>query len=200
MIVDDKGGRLFVCSDTDYCARRRRPRRGRGRHGEERPLLARARARASATAPRSGASTSGFDLWPGEVLGVVGESGSGKTTVLSCLRRRVVPTAGRVSLRCARAGAVDMLRLYESARRRLLRSDWGVVHQNPRDGLRMGVTRRRQRGRAAHGARRPPLRRASGGGAGLARPGRDRRRTASTTCPRPSRAACSSGCRSRATW
>jgi alpha-D-ribose 1-methylphosphonate 5-phosphate C-P lyase len=24
IIVDDKGGRLFVCSDTDYCARRRR--------------------------------------------------------------------------------------------------------------------------------------------------------------------------------
>jgi alpha-D-ribose 1-methylphosphonate 5-phosphate C-P lyase len=21
--VDDKGGRMFVCSDTDYCARRR---------------------------------------------------------------------------------------------------------------------------------------------------------------------------------
>jgi alpha-D-ribose 1-methylphosphonate 5-phosphate C-P lyase len=23
LIVDDKGGRLFVCSDTDYCSRRR---------------------------------------------------------------------------------------------------------------------------------------------------------------------------------
>jgi alpha-D-ribose 1-methylphosphonate 5-phosphate C-P lyase len=23
MIVDDKGGRLFICSDTDYCSRRR---------------------------------------------------------------------------------------------------------------------------------------------------------------------------------
>ncbi|MEM7295734.1 MAG: carbon-phosphorus lyase, partial [Pseudomonadota bacterium] len=23
VIVDDKGGRLFCCSDTDYCARRR---------------------------------------------------------------------------------------------------------------------------------------------------------------------------------
>jgi alpha-D-ribose 1-methylphosphonate 5-phosphate C-P lyase len=23
LIVDDKGGRLFICSDTDYCARRR---------------------------------------------------------------------------------------------------------------------------------------------------------------------------------
>jgi alpha-D-ribose 1-methylphosphonate 5-phosphate C-P lyase len=23
LIVDDKGGRLFICSDTDYCFRRR---------------------------------------------------------------------------------------------------------------------------------------------------------------------------------
>jgi putative phosphonate transport system ATP-binding protein len=36
--------------------------------------------------------------------------------------------------------AVDVLRLSEAARRRLARTDWGVVHQNPRDGLRMGVT------------------------------------------------------------
>jgi putative phosphonate transport system ATP-binding protein len=28
----------------------------------------------------------------------------------------------------------------EARRRRLLRTDWGFVHQNPRDGLRMGVT------------------------------------------------------------
>ena len=32
------------------------------------------------------------------------------------------------------------------------RTDWGFVHQNPRDGLRMDVTRRRQRRRAADGA------------------------------------------------
>jgi putative phosphonate transport system ATP-binding protein len=28
----------------------------------------------------------------------------------------------------------------EAERRRLMRSDWGFVHQNPRDGLRMGVS------------------------------------------------------------
>jgi putative phosphonate transport system ATP-binding protein len=33
-----------------------------------------------------------------------------------------------------------MLHLEEPRRRRLLRTEWGVVHQNPRDGLRMGVT------------------------------------------------------------
>jgi putative phosphonate transport system ATP-binding protein len=82
----------------------------------------------------------GFDLWPGEVLGVVGESGSGKTTLLGCLSGRVVPTAGTVEF-ATRAGAVvDILHLSEAERRRLARTDWGVVHQNPRDGLRMGVT------------------------------------------------------------
>jgi putative phosphonate transport system ATP-binding protein len=35
---------------------------------------------------------------------------------------------------------VDVLRMAEPARRRLLRTDWGIVHQNPRDGLRMRVT------------------------------------------------------------
>jgi putative phosphonate transport system ATP-binding protein len=82
----------------------------------------------------------GFDLWPGEVLGVVGESGSGKTTLLGCLAGRVVPTAGTVAFTTRSGAVVDVLRLSEAERRRLARTDWGVVHQNPRDGLRMGVT------------------------------------------------------------
>jgi putative phosphonate transport system ATP-binding protein len=82
----------------------------------------------------------GFDLWPGEVLGVVGESGSGKTTLLGCLAGRLGPTAGTVEFTTRAGAAVDVLRLSEAERRRLARTDWGVVHQNPRDGLRMGVT------------------------------------------------------------
>ena len=82
----------------------------------------------------------GFDLWPGEVLGVVGESGSGKTTVLACLAGSVEPTAGTAKFRTRDDTVVDVLRLAEPARRRLLRTDWGIVHQNPRDGLRMSVT------------------------------------------------------------
>jgi putative phosphonate transport system ATP-binding protein len=82
----------------------------------------------------------GFDLWPGEVLGVVGESGSGKTTLLGCLAGRVVPAAGTVEFTTRAGAVVDVLRLSEAERRRLARTDWGVVHQNPRDGLRMGVT------------------------------------------------------------
>jgi putative phosphonate transport system ATP-binding protein len=82
----------------------------------------------------------GFDLWPGEVLGIVGESGSGKTTVLNCVAGRLEPSAGSVAFTTREGAVVDVLRLSEAARRTLARTDWGLVHQNPRDGLRMTVT------------------------------------------------------------
>src|SRR5262249_35384657 len=81
-----------------------------------------------------------FDVWPGEVLGIVGESGSGKTTVLACLAGRVVPTAGLALYVTGDGERVDVLRLSPARRRRLARSEWGMVHQHARDGLRMGVS------------------------------------------------------------
>ncbi len=81
-----------------------------------------------------------FDLWPGEVLGIVGESGSGKTTVLNCLAGHVPPTAGRVEFTLRDGGVLDLLAAPEAVRRQVLRTDWGFVHQNPRDGLRLGVS------------------------------------------------------------
>ncbi len=80
-----------------------------------------------------------FALWPGEVLAIVGESGSGKTTLLNCIAGRVVPEAGRIVYRGA-GDATDLLTLSEAERRRLLRTDLGFVHQNPRDGLRLAVS------------------------------------------------------------
>jgi putative phosphonate transport system ATP-binding protein len=82
----------------------------------------------------------GFDLWPGEVLGVVGESGSGKTTLLGCLSGRVRACAGRVEFRLRDGEVVNLPDLSEAARRRLARTDWGVVRQDPRDGLRLAVS------------------------------------------------------------
>jgi putative phosphonate transport system ATP-binding protein len=80
-----------------------------------------------------------FDLWPGEVLGIVGESGSGKSTLLSCLAGHLSPDEGEVIFDTAE-GPRDTRKLSEAERRRLMRTDWAFVHQNPRDGLRMGVT------------------------------------------------------------
>jgi len=80
-----------------------------------------------------------FQLWPGEVLGIVGESGSGKSTLMRCLAGIDRPTAGSVKFRHS-GRAIDLFDLDEPTRRALMRTAWGIVHQNPRDGLRMGIS------------------------------------------------------------
>ncbi len=81
-----------------------------------------------------------FDLWPGEVLAVVGESGSGKSTLLNAVAARSQPDAGSVLFQ-SRDGAVqDVFAMSEAQRRLLARTDWGFVHQNAADGLRMDVS------------------------------------------------------------
>ena len=82
----------------------------------------------------------GFEVWPGEVLAVVGESGSGKTTLLNLLAGHVAAEAGVVRYASRHDGVVDVLALPESRRRWLMRTEWGFVHQNPRDGLRLAIT------------------------------------------------------------
>lgn len=88
---------------------------------------------------RVGCADVSFELWPGEVLGIVGESGSGKSTLMRCLTGIDRPTAGRVTFRHGDA-PVDLFDLAEPTRRALMRTAWGIVHQNPRDGLRMGIS------------------------------------------------------------
>ena len=81
-----------------------------------------------------------FELWPGEVLGIVGESGAGKSTLLHCLAGRLEPTAGTVAFNTRLDGLVDVWRMSESERRLLMRTDWGIVLQDAREGLRMSVS------------------------------------------------------------
>ncbi|ADM97809.1 phosphonate C-P lyase system protein PhnK [Dickeya dadantii] len=86
-------------------------------------------------APGKGFSEVSFDLYPGEVLGIVGESGSGKTTLLRAISARLTPQAGQIDYQ-----GRSLYAMSESDRRRLLRTEWGVVHQHPLDGLRPRVS------------------------------------------------------------
>lgn len=90
--------------------------------------------------PRIGCAGVSFDLFPGEVMGIVGESGSGKSTLLSCLAGKLPPDGGQVIFDTRADGPRDVLAMSEPERRMLSRTDWAFVHQNPRDGLRMGVS------------------------------------------------------------
>jgi len=81
-----------------------------------------------------------LSIWPGEVVAIVGESGSGKTTLLRVLSGLLQPDAGEVLYRDPTGATHAVHGMAEAAMRRLHRTDWGFVHQNPRDGLRLGVS------------------------------------------------------------
>jgi putative phosphonate transport system ATP-binding protein len=81
-----------------------------------------------------------FALYEGEVMAIVGESGSGKTTLLQLLSSQMTPGSGRVMYRMRDGVTRDMASLSEAERRFLFRTDWGYVHQDAAQGLRMGVS------------------------------------------------------------
>ena len=107
--------------------------------GREKPLLS-VNSLSHYYGDRIGCRNVYFTLYPGEVLAIVGESGSGKTTLLNCISTRMEPTAGEVTYRFRDGSVKNLYRMSEAERRFLMRTDWGFVHQNPADGLRMTVS------------------------------------------------------------
>ena len=87
-----------------------------------------------------GCSGVSLDLQRGEIVGIVGESGSGKTTLLRTIAGLLAPDGGNLRYRRADDAAVELTALSEAQRRALFRTEIGLVHQNPRDGLRMHLT------------------------------------------------------------
>ncbi|WP_035581685.1 phosphonate C-P lyase system protein PhnK [Halomonas sp. TG39a] len=134
-----------------------------------RPALLEARNITRLYGPKQGCEEIDFTLHQGEVLGIVGESGSGKSTLLRVLSGLEKPDNGQVIYHRSEPsfseltgtefinqeltnpepahtglstaeGALDLYAISEARRRALLRMEWGLVHQNPRDGLRLGVS------------------------------------------------------------
>lgn len=89
---------------------------------------------------RVGCRDVSFDLQEGEVLAIVGESGSGKSTLLRVLSGQAEASAGRVVYRMRDGVVRDLAAISEAERRFLARTDWGFVHQEAAQGLRMGVS------------------------------------------------------------
>ncbi|MBF2016938.1 MAG: phosphonate C-P lyase system protein PhnK [Rivularia sp. T60_A2020_040] len=81
-----------------------------------------------------------FELFPSQVLGIVGESGSGKSTLLSAIAGNLPIDHGDVTYINGSDNHLEIFRISEAKRRALMRTEWGFVRQNPRDGLRMNVS------------------------------------------------------------
>lgn len=105
---------------------------------EELPLLS-VRGAGHRYGDKFGCRDVSFDLWPGEVIAIVGESGSGKSTLLGMLSQRLSTDEGSIRYRTPN-GLVDLSGLREREVRQLWRTEWGFVHQNSADGLRMHVS------------------------------------------------------------
>lgn len=82
----------------------------------------------------------GFDVYPGETLGVVGESGSGKSTVLQCLYLDQEPTAGEALLQTFHDAEKSIFAAGLAERRDLRGRLLGMVYQSPQQGLNLRIT------------------------------------------------------------
>jgi ABC-type dipeptide/oligopeptide/nickel transport system ATPase component len=77
----------------------------------------------------------GFDLHPGEVLGLVGESGCGKTKTAEALMGLLPPGLAMARTGQVRLGETDLATLPERALRRIRGRDISMVFQEPLTAL-----------------------------------------------------------------
>ncbi len=87
-----------------------------------------------------GAWDVGFEVAPGEALGIIGESGSGKSSVLRCVAGDLPATAGRAWLRSFEGGEIDVMAVDAATRRSLRVDQLSVVYQDPAEGLELGIS------------------------------------------------------------
>jgi putative phosphonate transport system ATP-binding protein len=80
-----------------------------------------------------------FDLFEGEILGVMGESGSGKSTVVKALYFDQPPSAGK-AIFYDRDKHYDMFALNAAQQRWLRNHRFGMVYQNPHQGLNFTIS------------------------------------------------------------
>jgi putative phosphonate transport system ATP-binding protein len=80
-----------------------------------------------------------FNLYQGEILGIMGESGSGKSTAVKCLYFDEEPSTGQ-ALFYDQGETYDLFNLNRAQQRRLANQRFGMVYQNPHQGLNFDIT------------------------------------------------------------
>ena len=80
-----------------------------------------------------------FDLYPGEILGIMGESGSGKSTAVKCLYFDQEPSNGSATF-FDQGQTYELFRLNKAQQRRLSNQRFGMVYQNPNQGLNFEIS------------------------------------------------------------
>jgi putative phosphonate transport system ATP-binding protein len=81
-----------------------------------------------------------FEVYPGEVLGIVGESGSGKSTILNCINLTLPVNAGNINYSNLDNGRQNILDANAQTRRQLQNIHFGIVYQNPYQGLNFNIS------------------------------------------------------------
>ena len=71
----------------------------------------------------------GFTLSQGEFIGIVGRSGAGKSTILKCIHRSYLPTAGSIRYQSEALGALDLATATEREMLYLRKHEIGYVSQ-----------------------------------------------------------------------